>query len=74
MKDMRHRNANWAITLHSNGQTVSFEGAQLAVLMDIRDELQALNRLLNCHNALDIPRILRQIRANTSKPKRKVKT
>ncbi|WP_448043766.1 hypothetical protein [Bradyrhizobium liaoningense] len=47
----RHKNANW--TLPTSG--VSYAGAQLAVLMDIRDELQAINRALGCYR---IPRAL----------------
>ena len=30
------------------GEPASYDGAQLAVLMDIRDELKALNRKLDC--------------------------
>ena len=46
----------------------------LSVLMDIRRELQRLNALLSCPNALDIPHILRRIDKNTQKPiKKKVK-
>ena len=44
-----------------------------SVLMDIRGELQNLNRLLHCHNFADIPRMLIQIKRNTAKPKRKKK-
>jgi hypothetical protein len=38
--------------------------------MDIRRELQALNRLLMCDNFRAISTTLRQIRANTSKKRR----
>jgi hypothetical protein len=41
--------------------------------MDIRDELQELNRRLRCPDFLAIPRILRDVRRNTAKPKRKPK-
>lgn len=43
----------------------------IEVLMDIRSELRALNALLHCPNFVAIPTILRQVRANTSTPKRK---
>lgn len=41
-----------------------------ALLMDIRDELQKLNRILSCTNFTMIPSILRAIRSNTSKKRR----
>jgi hypothetical protein len=50
----RHKNTTWTIPNNANG-TTPYEGAQLAVLMDIRDELQSLVRLANCYR---IPRAL----------------
>lgn len=50
--DKRKKNANWIVTHNSH---VSVEQATLATLMDIRDELQSLNRLANCYR---IPRAL----------------
>lgn len=50
----RYKNSDWGIT-ETLGGNVSFEGAQLAVLMDIRDELQIIRRLAECHR---IPRAL----------------
>ncbi len=44
----RCKNVNWSVA-DSETCTVSIEYAQLAVLMDIRDELQALNRTLGCY-------------------------
>lgn len=46
MSDTRHRNVNWTIERNPMSNNVSFDGAQLAVLMDIRDELEALNAKL----------------------------
>jgi hypothetical protein len=43
MSDTRYKNSRWVL----NGSP-SFELAQLAVLMDIRDELQTLNRFAGC--------------------------
>lgn len=40
----------------------TWDGAALQVLMDIRDQLQALNAVVNCPNALSIPQTLRDIR------------
>lgn len=45
----RHKDANWNCG-GDGGQTVTYEQARLAVLMDIRDELKALNRVMQCHN------------------------
>lgn len=41
----RHKDANWTIPESADG-TTPYEGAQLAVLMDIRDELKKNNRHL----------------------------
>lgn len=46
-------------------------GAQLRILMDIRDELKSLNALLHCGNFVGIPATLRRISRNTVKPKKK---
>lgn len=69
MGDLRCKNANWNIHAAPDG-TVSYEKAHLAVLMDIRDELQTLNLLLGCRNFTDIPNVLRKIRTNTAKPRK----
>lgn len=71
MDDTRKKNVDWAILRNTNG-TTSAETASLAVLMDIRDELQKLNRVFECHNFLRISQTLEQIRRSTTK-KRKVK-
>lgn len=76
MIDARRKNVEWTVS-SDESPSVTFAGAQLAVLMDIRDELQELNlRLratLGCSNFLRIPRDVRQIRLNTNKPKRRKK-
>jgi hypothetical protein len=46
------------------------EQAQLAVLMDIRVELQTLNRVLACPNFQAIPQTLKRISRNTAKPRK----
>lgn len=53
MSDTRNKNSNWC-TRDASG-AISQEQARLAVLMDIRDELQAINRKLDCYR---IPRAL----------------
>jgi hypothetical protein len=54
MNDRRRKNVSWHVC--QNGvESLSFDAAQLAVLMDIRDELQTLNQLAGCFR---IPRAL----------------
>jgi len=60
----RHQNLNWncgGTARDGKIYDVTFAGKQLAVLMDIRDELQKLNTLLGCPNFVGIPRTLRTI-------------
>lgn len=57
MSDTRHKNTQWKIPDDNSGR-VTWDGCKLAVLMDIRDELQRLNNLLRCPNFLAIPRKL----------------
>lgn len=52
-------NQCWSVEL--NNGSVSVSDAQLLVLMDIRAELQKLNRVIGCQNFLDIPRTLKGI-------------
>lgn len=66
--ERRWRNAPWFVA-DQEGKMYT-DGSQLAVLMDIRDELQALNRLLNCYNFTNIPLTLREIRTATRKTAR----
>ena len=74
MIDTRRANQNWIVTNNKGTSDIStWEQLQLAVLMDLRDELQKLNRLLGCQNFIEIPTILREIRRNTTKKKRKKK-
>ncbi len=62
-------NLNWRIQ-RTPQNTVAKCDAQLAVLMDIRHELQRLNDLLHCPNFLSIPHKLDAIRCNTAKPRK----
>lgn len=71
-KDTRKKNADWQIYPRENGK-FAYEAAQLAVLMDIRDELQTLNSVFRCHNFLNIPHVLARISRNTHKPKKRRK-
>lgn len=62
MADTRQRNVNWSINAGASGM-FSVAQARLAVLMDIRDELQAINRILGCPNFRAIPQRLSRISA-----------
>lgn len=68
--DTRKKNTNWQINLPLSGY-YSLDQAQLAVLMDIRDELQTLNNVFRCNNFLNIPHVLARISRNTHKPKKR---
>lgn len=70
MTDTRKKDANWSLNILPSGN-VSTDDAQLAVLMDIRDELKILNRLLQCKNFIDIPFKLEAIKRNTTKPRKR---
>lgn len=67
------KDCDWSLTPEPDGKSYTIPRTQAAVLMDIRDELQSLNKLLGCYNCVDIPNILRRIDKNTKKPKRKKK-
>jgi hypothetical protein len=62
-----HRNCDW--NLDADG--FDWNRANLGMMMDIRTELRQLNTLLHCSNFTDIPNILRGVRKNTARPKRK---
>lgn len=70
MTDTRKKDANWSLNVRPDGNVASMADAQLAVLMDIRDELKKLNQLLYCTNFMDIPLKLDAIRKNTTKPRK----
>lgn len=66
MADQRRKNVNWRVA-EVGGDIGTWERVGIAVLMDIRDELQDLNRLLRCDNFLSIPKALKSIQRNTTK-------
>jgi hypothetical protein len=69
--DRRRKDTSWQLPLVPIGESPSVEAASLAVLMDIRDELKALNNVLQCPNFLRIPAVLDDINRNTKKAPRK---
>jgi hypothetical protein len=50
--------------------TYTIDAAGVEVMMDIRQELRELNRMLRCQSVQDIPRMLAAIKRNTTKPKK----
>lgn len=56
----RLKNVEWNLSRSADG-TVQWEAIQVAVLMDIRDELQRLNRILGCYRLPDGMDALRRI-------------
>lgn len=60
----RHKDRDWSDAPNT------YEFGTIRVLMDIRDELKAMNRVLQCHNTLRIPAYLKRLVANTNKPKK----
>jgi hypothetical protein len=73
MPERRFKNWNWNVATVDGQHFEGVNNAQLlAVLMDIRSELQRLNGTLHCPNFLQIPFKLDRIVKNTKK-KRKPK-
>jgi hypothetical protein len=64
----RHKDTVWALP---EGESVTCESAQLAVLMDIRDELKALRAIFQCPNFLQVPWTLKNIETNTKRKKKR---
>lgn len=52
------------------GSTFPDGSVHTVLLMEIRDELKTLNRLLGCSNFIGIPTTLRAIQRNTTKRRR----
>lgn len=67
----RFRNCNWNTPTPEGSTNVSNDEVKIALLMDIRDRLDRVLRVLECGNARDIPNILRRISRNTAKPRKK---
>lgn len=64
----RRKDVDWNLP---EGSEFYWSHVQIAVLMDIRDELKRLNSLLHCHNFTGIPHVLRGIRAKLPTRKRR---
>lgn len=69
----RFKDIDWNLA-DAQGKIGTWERVAIAVQMDIRDELKALNTLLRCDNFLLIPSKLDSIVRNTKKrPRKKIK-
>ncbi len=53
--DKRHKNKVWDLPTDDRGRIETWDAVKVAVLMDIRDELQKLNTLFHCINFTDVP-------------------
>lgn len=71
---MRHFRESWNLPPGGDqDKPLTWKHVEIAVLMDIRDVLDAISRKLSaleCPNFTAIPATLRQIRRNTTKKKR----
>jgi hypothetical protein len=71
-RDTREKNSNWTTfqdSTNTHWTDSYYLRSHTALLMDIRDELQTLNRLLGCPNFTGIPHTLNHIMQNTKKRK-----
>jgi hypothetical protein len=61
----KHKDVDWQLPVTENGALKSWDYIQIAVLMDIRDELKKLNETLGCYRVQrmsdDIHRIDRRL-------------
>lgn len=60
------RNVNWHVWQEDDGKYGN-DAVMRAIMLDIREELKRLNRVLNCPNFIEVPAILRAIKQNTKK-------
>jgi hypothetical protein len=62
---VRHKDVKWSLPegkrKPDGGTEHRHDDIQIAVLMDIRDELQRLNELLYCSNFVGMPHTLKRI-------------
>jgi len=75
MAETRHRDVQWNLreegTPTGDGRrSYSYNHIQTALLMDIRDELKALNAVFSCHRFQDVPNKLDRIARNTRRKKK----
>ncbi len=54
----RHKNFQWSVAPADNDGRHTWDSIRVSILLDIRDELQQMNRIWGCHNFQRIPQIL----------------
>lgn len=68
MADTRKKDVNWSLPLDTAGNVLSWDAANLAVLMDLRDDLKEIRATL--HNAIayngNLTRELRGLRRDVN--------
>ena len=64
----RHKNVDWGL----NNPIKTTEECLVALLMDIRDELQQLNGVFACHNFQGIPQTMKRVAVAVEKIDRRV--
>lgn len=69
----RFKDSNWSLPQDREGNALDWKSVEIAILMDIRDELKRLNGVLHCPNFLAIPQKLDTIEKNVRKPKKRRK-
>lgn len=69
----RYKDVNWNLYGNDGDKLVDNVNIKIALMMDIRDRLDRVLRVLECSNTADIPCILRRIARNTAKKRRKTK-
>jgi len=52
----RHKDVDWSLAEDAPADQVT-----IAILMDMRDELKIISKVLTCHNTYTIPTYLRRI-------------
>lgn len=69
----KHAHVDWKLPEGQNGALLDWQKVELAVLMDIRDELKQLNATLGCYRVArmsdDIHRIDRRLQKHMPLPK-----
>lgn len=66
----RHKDSDWQLPTNPDGRLRGWQYVPIALLMDIRDELKQLNRLLHCPNFISIPKQLRAIHRKLPAPRK----
>jgi hypothetical protein len=69
MADTRRKHVDWTLP-DQDKEPFTWQHVEVALLMDIRAELQQLNQLLSCPNFREIPFQLRRIRIATEARRR----